>query len=205
MTTALFLGDLLAAPVQRQTSAGSRFATATVRTGAGSKSVLTGLATFSESTVDKLLGLKKGDSLASTGLLALKAWPEQLQLAGRVDVSAARNERLQRQADVAGFTYGERPVIAAGSTGSIPATVALLEAIGKLPRGALALQGLDTSFTPDRHERMLGGDTTQGHPQYGLMKLLRRLGAGIGEVIELGHGGTSATLGDLVSCESHVV
>ncbi len=117
--------------------------------------------------------------------IALKAWPEQLQLAGRVDVSAARNERLQRQADVAGFTYGERPVIAAGSTGSIPATVALLEAIGKLPRGALALQGLDTSFTPDRHERMLGGDTTQGHPQYGLMKLLRRLGAGIGEVIEL--------------------
>ncbi len=77
MTTALFLGDLLAAPVQRQTSAGSRFATATVRTGAGSKSVLTGLATFSESTVDKLLGLKKGDSLAATGVLEMKVWSDR--------------------------------------------------------------------------------------------------------------------------------
>lgn len=118
--------------------------------------------------------------------VALKAWPAILAERGRVDSAAARNERLLRQAATAGFVYGERPVVAAGSTGSIPATAGLLKAIARLPRGVLVLPGLDTSFTPDRHERMLSGETTQGHPQYGLMKLLRSLEAGPGEVVELG-------------------
>lgn len=117
--------------------------------------------------------------------VALKAWPAILAERGRIDSAASRNERLLRQAAAAAFVYGERPVIAAGSTGSIPATAALLAAIAKLPRGVLVLPGLDTSFTPDRHERMIGGETTQGHPQYGLMKLLRGLDAGVGEVVEL--------------------
>jgi ATP-dependent helicase/nuclease subunit B len=64
-------------------------------------------------------------------------------------------------------------VIAAGSTGSIPATAALLKAIATLPRGVLVLPGLDTSFSPEQHKRMLEGDATESHPQYGLMKLLR--------------------------------
>ena len=42
--------------------------------------------------------------------------------------------------------FGDRPVIAAGSTGSIPATADLLRAIARLPRGALVLPGLDTSL-----------------------------------------------------------
>jgi hypothetical protein len=69
-------------------------------------------------------------------------------------------------------------VIAAGSTGSIPATAALLAAITDLERGVLVLPGVDTSLGPDQHKRLLEGETTQSHPQYGLMKLLRRLGAG---------------------------
>lgn len=117
--------------------------------------------------------------------VALKAWPAILAERGKIDAAAARNERLLRQAGAAGFVYGERPVIAAGSTGSIPATASLLKAIARLPRGVLVLPGLDTSFSPDRHERMLNGETTQGHPQYGLMKLLRGLDAGVGEVVEL--------------------
>ena len=55
-----------------------------------------------------------------------------------------------------------------------------------MPRGVVVLPGLDTSFTSDRHDRMITGETTQGHPQYGLMKLLRSLEAGVGEVVELG-------------------
>ena len=38
------------------------------------------------------------------------------------------------------------PVIAAGSTGSMPATAKLLETIARLPHGALVLPGLDTDL-----------------------------------------------------------
>jgi len=117
--------------------------------------------------------------------IALKAWPLQLEAHGRIDAAAVRNERLHRQAAAAERVYGDRPVIAAGSTGSIPATAALLKAIARLPRGVLVLPGLDTGISPDRHERMLNGETTQGHPQYGLLKLLRGLDAGVPEVVEL--------------------
>jgi ATP-dependent helicase/nuclease subunit B len=118
--------------------------------------------------------------------VVLEAWPAVLAERGKTDAAAARNERLGRQAEAAKHLYGDRPVIAAGSTGSIPATADLLAAIADLPRGALVLPGLDTSFSPEQHELMLKGEVTQGHPQFGLMKLLRRLGAAVSEVTELG-------------------
>lgn len=126
--------------------------------------------------------------------VALKAWPAILEERGKIDASAARNQRLLRQAEAAGFLYGDRPVIAAGSTGSIPATAALLKAIADLPRGKLVLPGLDTAFSPDQHKRMLDGETMEGHPQFGLMKLLRRLDAGIGDVVELAGDDPRTTL-----------
>ena len=118
--------------------------------------------------------------------IAFDAWPKALEGRDRIDAAAARNERLRRQAQAAPLIYGDRPVIAAGSTGSIPATAALLKAIAGLPRGALVFPGLDTSLSADQHRRMLEGETMEGHPQYGLMKLLRRLAAGPEEVVELG-------------------
>lgn len=117
--------------------------------------------------------------------VVLEAWPAVLEERGKVDAAAARNERLARQCTSVGHLYGEKPVIAAGSTGSIPATANLLKAIAGLERGSLVLPGLDTSFTPEQHELMISGQLTHGHPQYGLMKLLRHLGAAVSEVIEL--------------------
>lgn len=117
--------------------------------------------------------------------IALDAWPKILAERGRTDAAVARNERLRRQAATLPLLYGDRPVIAAGSTGSIPATAALLDAITRLKRGALVLPGLDTSLTADQHAALLGGDTSEGHAQYGLAKLLEALGAGIAEVEEL--------------------
>ncbi len=117
--------------------------------------------------------------------IAFEAWPQALAERGKVDAAAARNERLVRQAESAPLIYGDRPVIAAGSTGSIPATAKLLRAIATLPRGSIVLPGLDTSFTPEQHQRMLETGAAEGHPQYGLMKLLRRLDAGAAEVTEL--------------------
>src|SRR5690606_9186908 len=96
-----------------------------------------------------------------------------------------RNRQLMKQAATAPMLYGERPVIAAGSTGSIPATAALLKAIADLPRGKVVLPGLDTSLTPGQHEMLVKGVNAHGHPQYGLARLLRTLGAGIADVEEL--------------------
>lgn len=121
--------------------------------------------------------------------IALTAWPEILAGRGRTEAAALRNLRLERQAETAALLYGDRPVIAAGSTGSIPATAALLAAIAGLPRGAIVLPGLDTSLTPDQHARLLDERAApHGHPQYGLAKLLHRLGATPGAVTELAPG-----------------
>ena len=117
--------------------------------------------------------------------VALTYWPQHLEAIGKTDASQARNERLARQADAAIHLYGDRPVIAAGSTGSIPATASLLAAIADLPRGAVLLPGLDTSFSPQQHDLMLKGEATESHPQFVLMKLLRRLGAAVSDVVEL--------------------
>ena len=63
-------------------------------------------------------------------------------------------------------------VIAAGSTGSIPATAELLAAIARLPQGAVVLPGLDQKLDADSWERL-----DPGHPQYGLRQLLQKIGA----------------------------
>ncbi|MBI4920214.1 MAG: double-strand break repair protein AddB [Devosia nanyangense] len=126
--------------------------------------------------------------------IALTAWPEILAGRGKVDGAVARNERLRRQAATAEVVYGGRPVIAAGSTGSIPATAALLKAIAALPRGALVLPGLDTTLSAKQHEMLIEGETTQGHPQYSLGRLLRGLGAGIADVEELAGEAARTTL-----------
>ena len=73
--------------------------------------------------------------------VALTYWPQHLEAIGKTDAAEARDERLARQADAAIHLYDDRPVIAAGSTGSIPATAKLLAAIADLPRGAVVLPG----------------------------------------------------------------
>ncbi|GHA21163.1 double-strand break repair protein AddB [Devosia pacifica] len=118
--------------------------------------------------------------------IALSYWPEELKGRGKADSVSLRTMRLDRQAEAARLVYGDRPVIAAGSTGSIPATARLLGAIHALPRGAVVLPGLDTDLTATAHQQLIDGATaSHGHAQYGLARLLRRLGAGIGDVREL--------------------
>jgi ATP-dependent helicase/nuclease subunit B len=117
--------------------------------------------------------------------IALTYWPAQL--AGeKADIAALRGQRLDRQALAAPLVYGNRPVIAAGSTGSIPATARLLKAINALPRGAVVLPGLDCTMTSADHAALFDdANNPHGHPQYGLAKLLRLLGASVQSVTEL--------------------
>jgi len=81
------------------------------------------------------------------------------------------------------------PVIAAGSTGSIPAIAALLKVIAHLPQGAVVLGGLDPYMSEASWQAL---DNTQiepsvfSHPQYGLKKLITHIGAKREHIVHLG-------------------
>ena len=127
--------------------------------------------------------------------IALGVWPQMLAASGEADPPQLRNERLQRQATTAALIYGDRPIIAAGSTGSIPATAELLKAISRLPRGAVVLPGLDTSLTPAEHEALLDdARAPHGHAQHVLARLLRSLETTHSEVVELARRENTRTL-----------
>ncbi len=118
--------------------------------------------------------------------IALSAWPLHLQEQGRADSVQLRNFLLDRLTGAVPHLFGDRPVIAAGSTGSVPATARLLAAIARLPNGALVLPGLDTQMDEKTQAALRDpANMPQGSPQYGLARLLDRLGAGIGEVEDL--------------------
>ena len=80
------------------------------------------------------------------------------------------------------------PVIAAGSTGSIPATAELLSVIARLPHGALVLPGLDTAMD-EASWTVLADPAPEpavlGHPQFGLAKLLRASACSRADVEEI--------------------
>ncbi|MCD7058583.1 double-strand break repair protein AddB [Pelagibacterium xiamenense] len=116
----------------------------------------------------------------------LEAWPAILAEDGEIDAAARTNALLARQAQGVAALYGDKPVIVAGSTGSIPATADLMAAISKLPRGAIVLPGVDTAMGSHQYETLLEDKANpHGHPHYGLARLLRRLGVPPSGVIEL--------------------
>jgi len=118
--------------------------------------------------------------------IVLSAWPAILAQRNQVDASERRNLRLQRQAETLEEQFGGRPIIVAGSTGSVPASAELMAAIIKLERGALVLPGLDGAMGKESFDRLLDvGASPHGHPQYGLAQLLARLGQTPPAVIEL--------------------
>src|SRR5262249_44153542 len=86
------------------------------------------------------------------------------------------------------------PVIAAGSTGSMPATASLLATIATLPHGAVVLPGLDTELDEEsweligeiKSEGRLVQAPSFGHPQLAMHGLLRRIGIARHEVVALG-------------------
>ena len=102
--------------------------------------------------------------------IVTKSWPDILEEQGRLDPIDRRNRlhaaqiALWRQSPPAGR------VIAAGSTGIMPATADLLACIAAMPQGLVALPGLD------RHLDDKGWKALEaGHPQWALKRLLDRL------------------------------
>ncbi|MGB5093269.1 MAG: double-strand break repair protein AddB [Parvibaculum sp.] len=103
-------------------------------------------------------------------------WPRELDMLGMIDQADRRNRLLAGQADRWRATPPCGPVIAAGSTGSIPATARLMNVVARLAQGALVLPGLDLVMDAASWDA-IGSPDTASHPQYGLKKLLTSLGA----------------------------
>ncbi len=121
--------------------------------------------------------------------IAREAWPDLLRERGAIEPAARRDALIKAEAArLAGKTDG--PVIAAGSTGSIPATAALIATIAHLPHGAVVLPGLDTDLD-EASWRLIAGDPQkdiappQGHPQFALQALLARIGIARDAVVPL--------------------
>jgi len=99
-------------------------------------------------------------------------WPEVLAERGWSDPAARRNRLLSAMSALWRESPPDYPVIAAGSTGSIPATARLLSVVARLPDGQVVLPGLDQTLD-DETWAAVGRDP--GHPQYMLYRLLETM------------------------------
>ena len=111
--------------------------------------------------------------------IATEMWPAHLAERGLMDPGVRRDLLVRGEAERLARSGSPAPVIAAGSTGSVPATAALLSAIARLPNGAVVLPGLDQELDSESWSEIGPSEREPagaGHPQYGLKKLLETLG-----------------------------
>ncbi|MEO6840092.1 MAG: double-strand break repair protein AddB [Bradyrhizobium sp.] len=126
--------------------------------------------------------------------IARDTWPTILGAYGRIEPAARRD--LLIEAEAARLTLNhEGPVIAAGSTGSMPVTAKFLHAVAALPQGAVVLPGLDTDLDENAWQLIGGISRADGqfttapasnHPQFAMHALLQRFGITRGDVEILG-------------------
>jgi ATP-dependent helicase/nuclease subunit B len=115
-------------------------------------------------------------------------WPQYLAEKERSDPSARRDALTRAAAArIAGGMSG--PVVAAGSTGSIPATAALLKAVAHATNGAVVLPGLDCTMDDDGWEaigRPGAANAAYASPQFGMKQLIAAVGIERTDVAPLG-------------------
>ena len=97
-------------------------------------------------------------------------WPEILADDGVIDPANRRIRLLRARAEAWRKNPPPGSVIAAGSTGSIPAVADLLGVIARLPQGAVVLPGLDLALS-DAGWAELG----PSHSQFGLKHLIDKI------------------------------
>ncbi|MBM3597126.1 MAG: double-strand break repair protein AddB [Alphaproteobacteria bacterium] len=97
-------------------------------------------------------------------------WPAVLAESGALDPARRRRLALEAQAEAWRARPPAGPVVIAGSTGSIPATAALMATVMGLPHGMIVLPGLDRDADDATWDAL-----EPSHPQFGLKQLLERL------------------------------
>jgi ATP-dependent helicase/nuclease subunit B len=115
------------------------------------------------------------------------AWPALLGEQNLIDAAARRDALID--AETTRLTRDSiGPVIAAGSTASMPSTAKLLTAIANLPKGAVVLPGLDTDLDQAAWDTIGGGkgiNPAPGHPQFAMQGFLHGLGVTRDQVEQL--------------------
>ncbi|MCK6418001.1 MAG: double-strand break repair protein AddB [Alphaproteobacteria bacterium] len=97
-------------------------------------------------------------------------WPTILAEHNVMDAADRRNRLMRALAAHWKNQPPQTPIIAAGTTGTIPATALLLQTIAALPQGRIVLPGLDQDMEEADWEAL-----EEGHPQAGLKHLLQTL------------------------------
>jgi ATP-dependent helicase/nuclease subunit B len=121
--------------------------------------------------------------------IARDLWPPILEEYNRKEPAERRDRLIKAEAArLARKTDGL--VIAAGSTGSIPATAELIATIAHLPHGAVVLPGLDTDLDEESWRLIAGDDKKKiapapAHPQFAMQALLARIGIARADVATL--------------------
>lgn len=109
-----------------------------------------------------------------------KQWSNFLDASGYVTKAARRKNLTLAMAKEWQDRPPAFPVIAAGSSGSIPATATLLNVISGLDKGAVILSGLDDFMNEE-----MWNEVNICHPQHALYKLIKMLGATPSEVTQI--------------------
>ncbi|HVZ99634.1 MAG TPA: double-strand break repair protein AddB [Caulobacterales bacterium] len=108
-------------------------------------------------------------------------WPTRLRADGLTDPGARRSALLRALAREWELNPPQRPIIIAGSTGSIAATRALMRVAARLPRGVVVFPGLDIELDDDAWDAV-----ADQHPQFALKETLQTLGVDRRDVAVLG-------------------
>jgi ATP-dependent helicase/nuclease subunit B len=106
--------------------------------------------------------------------IARDIWPRFLAENNLLEPAIRQNKLITAEAER--LKQSGAPVIAAGSTGSIPATADLLDTISKLTNGAVVLPGLDTDLDGESWRALGEKDAAASHPQFAMAALLIRFG-----------------------------
>lgn len=111
--------------------------------------------------------------------IATNAWPGYLKERGLLAQAERRSLLIDRDSRRLKTQTSNKPIIAAGSTGSIPATTRLLKTIAHLPYGVVVLPGLPSWIDDETWNAIgstTGSDSAPSHPLYGLKHLIEEIG-----------------------------
>jgi double-strand break repair protein AddB len=123
--------------------------------------------------------------------IVTEAWPNYLRDNGLISPAARRNALMGLEAARLTSHPPAGPVIAAGSTGTVPATARLLQTIAALPNGAVVLPGLDLTLDDESWASLAKHPE---HPQAGMAELLTKLGLTRGDVAYVPGSAPNATM-----------
>ena len=104
--------------------------------------------------------------------IVTRFWPAHLTERGLLSAADRRNCLIRAEAERLTQYPPNEPVIVAGVTGSVPATVDLMRAVARLPTGAIVIPGFDRTIDEASWQQLCHHPE---HPQYDLHALLAAL------------------------------